>query len=415
MIVDAFLEWTANAPVERRVEATDALARAYLYSPVTDEERRKLTTGLFALLDDASVRVRERLADVFADRSDAPRAVLFRLIDDVPSVCATLFARSPLLLDQHLIDGLSRGEPKLSMAIAERMTLGERVVDTLVDQAGLHACLTLLANPYVRLSHGQVDRYIARFGADAEALDRLMEYRQISIDQRCRLIASRTGGLMENSFVQALVPQRRLERLARAAQDRALVGALEEGSTHDVLTGLRHLYEAGHITQAFLLRVALGGHMPVLEGAVAVLAGTAVERVRGAFVHDRPGVCAALLKKARLSADVSLVLSMAIVLAREFARADLDWTPGFFAETLIEVIDQRCERHTDWTDGDTLASDLVALCHTITADICQDDAREAAKPATVREEPAFAFADSGTVEDAVTIDLDADISRALAA
>ncbi|MGD1885849.1 MAG: DUF2336 domain-containing protein [Cohaesibacteraceae bacterium] len=416
MIVDAFLEWTACAPVERRVEAADALARAYLYSPVTDEQRRTLTTGLFTLVDDSAVRVRERLADVFANRGDAPRPVVFRLLDDVPSVCATLFARSPLLLDRHLLDGLSRDEPRLAMAIAERMVLCGRVVDALVDRSNLHACLTLLSNPYVRLSAGQIDRYITRFGNDAEALQRLLDYRQVTTDQRCRLVVARREALAEHDLVRAVVPQRRLERISRAAQDQALLNALEDGSVDDLLAGLQGLYREGLLSQAFLLRAVLGGHMTVLEGLVAVLADTPVRRVRSAFVHDRPGVSAALLKKARLSPDVSMVVSMSIVLARELARADVDWTPAIFAETLIEVVDQRVSQADEtWPQESLLADDLVALCHSITADICQDEARSAGKRVWAAAKRAEVMDELLASGDAEIVDLDADIGRALAA
>lgn len=421
MIVDAFLEWTARAPVERRVEAADALARAYLYSPVTDDQRRTLVTGLFALVDDGAVRVRERLADIFADRADAPRPIVFRLLDDVPSVSATLFARSPLLLDRNLLDGLLRDEPRLAMAVAERMALSERVVDALIDGCGLHACLTLVANPYVRLSSDQIDRYITRFGNDADALQRLTDYRRISADQRCGLVIARREALSDHALVRAVIPARRLQRVARAAQDHALVNALEEGRPEELMDGLRSLYRNGHLSQAFLLRIALGGHMAVLEGLVAVLADAPVRRVRSAFVHDRPGVCAALLKKARLSPDVCVVVSMAIVLARELARADVEWTPAVFADMLIEVVDQRAAQSAQsgqYADhgGDVLADDLVALCHTLAADLCHDDARAAGARVSrdVLRADGVAAAHERAAEAGI-IDLDVDIGRALAA
>jgi uncharacterized protein (DUF2336 family) len=72
MIIDAFLDWSQRAPRERRIEAADALARSYLHSPLDEPDRRQVLTGLFALLDDPCVEVRERLASVFADRRDAP-------------------------------------------------------------------------------------------------------------------------------------------------------------------------------------------------------------------------------------------------------------------------------------------------------------------------------------------------------
>lgn len=403
MNVDAFLEWAAHAPSDRRVEAADALARAYLHSPLDKEGQRKVLIGLFGLVDDGAVSVRERLADVFADRRDAPRAVVLRLLDDVPSVSATLYARSPFLMTRHLSDGLSRGDVRVAMAIAERVELPPEIVAQLIDGADYCACHTLISNPYIRLSSANIDVYIDRFGGDGEAMDALQAYRQLSVEQSCSLVCARADAMGSNAFVQALVPSKRLARLASMARERAMLEMMIHYDASACWRAMGALYQQGAITPAFVVRAALCGRLNVLEATVGQLTGVSLERVRATFVHPRPPVAAALLKKTRLSPVVQDVVAMALVLARELARAEVQWSDAFFAEALIEVIDHQGREAalsdttaSAWQDGDALA-----LCHDILADVLQADARLGARNASDKA----ALAAEDAIEDAVMVEL----------
>jgi len=379
MIVDAFLEWSKSAPRERRIEAADALARSYLHSELDEDDRRKVLTGLFALVDDSSVGVRERLAAIFADRRDAPRALVLRLLDDVPAVSASLYARSPVLLASHLMDALYRAEPRLEEAIAQRVDLNRMLIDQLIARACATACKALVSNPHVSLTGDDLHAYIDRFAGDADALETLQANRRLSPEHECLLVASCAQAYQANDFVRALVPDKRLERLTNAARERAVLEVLARLSPRACWQATGVLYARGVVTPAFILRAALSGEILTLEALVARLCDVSMGRVRSAFVHARPVVAATLLKKTGLSETVRSVLSMALVLARELARSDVDWTASFFAETLIEVIDQRnADASMDALDGvgSGDASDAtVALCHSIAADIMQAEAR----------------------------------------
>ena len=53
-IVARLLAWARNADADRRADAANALARAYLHSEFDAETRRQAELGLYALLDDPS-------------------------------------------------------------------------------------------------------------------------------------------------------------------------------------------------------------------------------------------------------------------------------------------------------------------------------------------------------------------------
>ena len=58
MIVRQFLQWVRTAPAGERAEATGALARAYLYSDLTADDRGAAEGAMLMQLDDPSPLVR---------------------------------------------------------------------------------------------------------------------------------------------------------------------------------------------------------------------------------------------------------------------------------------------------------------------------------------------------------------------
>src|SRR4051812_49952096 len=84
MIVRQFLHWLRTAPSGHRAEATSALARAFLYSNLTENDRAAAEGAMIMLLDDPSPLVRRALAEVFAGCEDAPSTVVHALAGDQP-------------------------------------------------------------------------------------------------------------------------------------------------------------------------------------------------------------------------------------------------------------------------------------------------------------------------------------------
>src|SRR5262249_25028790 len=118
MIVRQFLHWLRTAAPGDRAEATSALARAYLYSNLSESDRAAAEGAMIMLLDDASPLVRRALADVFAASEHAPPTIVHSLASDQPNVAAPLLERSPLFLDADLVDAAASGEAGRQIAIA---------------------------------------------------------------------------------------------------------------------------------------------------------------------------------------------------------------------------------------------------------------------------------------------------------
>ena len=111
MIVRQFLHWIRTAPAAERGDATSALARAYLYSDLTPDDRAAAEGALIMLLDDPSPLVRAELARALAFSEQAPPPVILGLASDQPEVASWVLEHSPLLVDADLVDAVATGQP----------------------------------------------------------------------------------------------------------------------------------------------------------------------------------------------------------------------------------------------------------------------------------------------------------------
>src|SRR5947209_18754340 len=118
MIVRQFLQWVRTAPAADRADATAALARAYLYSDLSPDDRAATEGALIMLLDDPSPIVRAELARALAFSEEAPPSVILALANDQPQVAACVLEHSPLLLDADLVDAVATNGQQVQAAIA---------------------------------------------------------------------------------------------------------------------------------------------------------------------------------------------------------------------------------------------------------------------------------------------------------
>ena len=120
MIVRQFLQWVRSAPPGERADATSALARAYLHSDLSPDDRAAAEGAMIMLLDDPSPLVRRALADVFATSQNAPPVVIRALANDQPEIAMAILALSPMLQEGDLIDLVATAQPAAQTAIASR-------------------------------------------------------------------------------------------------------------------------------------------------------------------------------------------------------------------------------------------------------------------------------------------------------
>src|SRR5260370_11653430 len=144
MIVRQFISWIRPASAGERAEATRSLARAWLISDLTEEDRAAAEGALLMMLDDASPLVRQAMAEVFARSAEAPASIVQALALDQPSVALPILEHSPLLIDADLVDIVATGNSEMQCAIARRIHLPPSVCASIAEVGSAAASLELI-------------------------------------------------------------------------------------------------------------------------------------------------------------------------------------------------------------------------------------------------------------------------------
>ena len=165
MIVRQFISWIRTAPAGERAEATRALARAWLISDLTEDDRIAAEGALLMLLDDPSPLVRQSMSEVFARSPDAPasdragacvRPAVDRAAD--PRTFAAPDRRRPRRYrrDRHQRHSMCDRPP---CSICRR-----RFRAAIAEVGSAAAALELIENAYAELAPFSWDRIVERHG-----------------------------------------------------------------------------------------------------------------------------------------------------------------------------------------------------------------------------------------------------------
>jgi uncharacterized protein (DUF2336 family) len=342
MIVRQFIQWLRTASVGDRADATRALARAYLYSNLSPDDRAAAEGAMLMLLDDPSPLVRRALAEVFAASEAAPPAVVHALAADQADVAAPILEHSPLMIDADLVDQIATGSDEVQSAIARRQQLPRSLAAAIAEVGSAAACLEILDNAEAEIPPFSLDRIVERHGHLAAIREALQARPDLPAPTRQALLAKLSATLAEFVAARAWLPEDRAQRMAKDACEKATLALASQAAQNDVRPLIRHLCDSGQLTPGLVLRALLCGNIVLFEEALADLSGMSLMRVR-AIVHDGGGSSfRALYDKARLPPLLYPAFREAVEAMREA------WSTGELGGTarlkrrIIERVLTRC-------------------------------------------------------------------------
>jgi uncharacterized protein (DUF2336 family) len=370
MIVRQFLHWLRTAPSGERAEATSALARAFLYSDLTESDRAAAEGAMIMLLDDPSPLVRRALAEVFAACDSAPPTLVHALANDQPDVAEPVLQRSPLLLDADLVEAVASGEPERQLAIATRAKLPCSVAAAIAEVGCAEACLVLLENEDAETVPFSLDRIVQRFGHLAVIRDAILKRNDLAAATRQALVVKLSETLADFVTARQWLGEDRARRITREACEKATIALAAESEDEQVRPLIRHLRESGQLTAGLILRSLLSGNMALFEEALADLAQVPLSRVAG-IVHDRRGAgLRALYDKAGLPGSTFPAFREALEAMREDGFLFEPGSASRLKRRIIERVLTRCEDETD----DEIAP-LLTLLRRYAAEAAREEAR----------------------------------------
>src|ERR1700726_5021942 len=288
MIVRQFISWIKTAPAGERAEATRSLARAWLISDLTEDDRDAAEGALLMLLDDASPLVRQAMAEVFAHSADAPAAIVQALSLDQPSVALPVLEHSPLLIDADLVDIIATGNCEMQCAIARRINLPASVCAAIAEVGSAAAALELIENAYAELAPFSWDRIVERHGHLAAIRESMLVLEDLPAATRVALVAKLSDTLAQFVIARRWLSPDRAGRVAGEARDRSTVNIAARSCGDDMRGLVRHLRATGQLTAGLILRAFLSGNLELFDSALSELSGLPQARV-SALLHERGG------------------------------------------------------------------------------------------------------------------------------
>src|SRR6478736_300144 len=307
MIVRQFISWIRTAPAGERAEATRALARAWLISDLSEDDRIAAEGALLMLLDDPSPLVRQAMSEVFARSPDAPATIVRALAADQPSIALPVLEYSPLLIDADLVDIVATGTSDMQCSIARRINLPSSVSAAIAEVGSAAAALELIENAYAELAPFSWDRIVERHGHLAAIREAMLVLDGLPAAARNWPSPERAG------------------RLADESRERSTISIAARSRGEDMQGLVRHLRATSQLNAGLILRALLSGNLELFDAALAVLADLPLARVT-ALLHDRGGASLqALLIRAGLPESTFAAFRIALEVSHETGYVD---TPG---------------------------------------------------------------------------------------
>jgi uncharacterized protein (DUF2336 family) len=369
MIVRQFIGWIRTAPAGERAEATRSLARAWLVSDLTEDDRAAAEGALLMLLDDASPLVRQAMAEVFARSAQAPAAIMQALSLDQPSVALPVLEHSPLLIDADLVDIVATGNCATQCAIARRVNLPASVCAAIAEVGTPAAALELIENAYAELAPFSWDRIVERHGHLAAIRESMLVLDGLPAATRAALVDKLSDTLVQFVVARNWLSADRAGRVASEARDRSTVNIAAVSRGDDMSDLVRHLRATCQLTAGLILRALLSGNLELFDSALAELSDLPRARV-SALLHDRGGASLhALLRRAGLPESTFAAFLMALEVSHETGFVDTAAGATRLRRRMVERVLTHCE-----TDRQA-AEPLLILLRRFATESAREEAR----------------------------------------
>jgi uncharacterized protein (DUF2336 family) len=369
MIVRQFISWIKTAPAGERAEATRSLARAWLISDLSEDDRNAAEGALLMLLDDASPLVRQAMAEVFSRSADAPAAIVQALSLDQPSVALPVLEHSPLLIDADLVDIVATGNGDMQCAIARRINLPASVCAAIAEVGSAAAALELIENVDAELPPFSWDRIVERHGHLAAIRESMLVLEDLPSATRLALVAKLSDTLAQFVVARNWLSADRAGRIASDARERSTVNIAAHSRGDDIGGLVRHLRATGQLNAGLILRALLSGNLELFDAALAELSGLPRARV-SALLHDRGGASLqALLIRAGLPESTFAAFQVALEASHETGFIDSTGGAAKLRRRMVERVLTHCE-----TDP-SAAEPLLILLRRFATESAREEAR----------------------------------------
>ncbi|TPL01390.1 DUF2336 domain-containing protein [Mesorhizobium sp. B2-4-14] len=364
VVVSHFLKWIYTARVSERAAAANALARAYVNSELPFEDRCAAEAALTLLLDDASSKVRLKMAEALSMSHHAPLQIISALASDQPEVAGVVLARSPLLTDADLINRVAASPKATQKLIADRPLVSMALAAAIAEIGEAEACAVLLANSGADIASLSFRRMAERHGHLPQVREALISDARLPADCRHMLLVKLGETLKTSPLVMALMGAARADRVMRDACVKASVTLIEGTRQEEHAALIEHLRLRGDLTASFLIRTIAHGKVDFFGSTLVALGQQSEQRVRALLAGGHDVALQALFRSAGLAVCTHAIILRALKIWREVANG-----------RRIAGVQEVSWLMLKELGGQSAEGDLAALVKSIHLDALRENAR----------------------------------------
>lgn len=278
-----------------------------------------------ALVREAEIDIRARLAERIAHADWAPAALVETLVSDDVEVARPLIAASPLLKDETLIRLLTEASLAHRLEVAQRPRLSAAVVQAVIDQAE-PAVLTALAGNRTADIGPNAMAQLVEYAKRVPALGAPLAAHPCMTTPLAEALYLWVGQTLRNAIIARFDVDATALNGAIASAMSTPPACKSAGPKEAELKLVDKLANGGQLRASYLLRVLKEHQLGLFEAALAKLGGFRVQDVHKAVTsRDRPELIA--LACASVGIDRSVFPSIL-----EMVRQCTDGLPGGGAE-----------------------------------------------------------------------------------
>lgn len=253
-----------------------------------------------SLVGGAEHDIRRRLAEKLAIADWPPLDLINALALDEIEIARPVIAGSPVLTDEDLVNLLVEATIDHQIEVAQRPSIGLRVVETILQQAEPTVMTALAGNDTADISPKAMTQLVEASRQIAAMRSPLARHPRLSSEQAERLY------LWVGQSLRAAIVSR--FKVDAAALDRALAEAVDEaqdpgggGPAGPRLSAeqadmerrlIAKLHSAGQLRPSYLLRALREQRLSLFMTALATLGGYSMDDIRTAINADRAEILA---------------------------------------------------------------------------------------------------------------------------
>lgn len=267
----------------------DQESREELYGAIADlferreqelnQSERELMLGILGQLsDDIEMSIRIRLAERLAARANAPHDLAVMLANDTIRVAQSVLERSPVLLDEDLIEIVQQRTKRHQLAITVRQELSPSVCAALVDAGDEVVMISLVNNPGAEIGAQSLEKIVDTSRRSELLQQPLLTRTDLPLRLAKKMFTWVSTALQDYICEQFKVDRETLENELASISENLLAEHEVKKSEHQIF--IDGLMEAGELNPRFAVKALREGNIELFELALAKLSDLHPTRVR---------------------------------------------------------------------------------------------------------------------------------------